>query len=339
MRTKDVAINIALAAASLACTVLVLEVALRVTGIEKGRPVPVEIYAANSNPNISYALKPNMRERALRSTITTNSSGYRSGELDPAKKTLLFLGDSVTFGYGLEDHETIPAHVGKMVPEWNVLNTAAPGYNLMQEAATYKEVTKTVRPDALVLVFNFNDLDAMDPAVLDTDGVLRPKELAGKEKVTCIPVETGILSYVPGSCWLDLHSSIYRVLKKIAITRSGNARKAVEEHQNVSMVFSESIPQEKIDRYIREFRTFGALLPRNMPKLMVLWPDRQLHTELRKTLDRIAREQGFEVLDLYQVFGNRAETLSWDTSHPSAKTAEEAAKVIFAALTEWKMIK
>jgi hypothetical protein len=48
----------------------------------------------------------------------------------------------------------------------------------------------------------------------------------------------------------------------------------------------------------------------------------------------MAESHGFTVINLYDTFGNEAETLSWDTVHPSAKTIEKAAEVIFQSLTD-----
>jgi hypothetical protein len=215
---------------------------------------------------------------------------------------------------------------------------AVPGYNATQEVATYRDAEQKLRPRALVLVFFFNDLVSMDPAILDTDGAVRPVALPPGQTATCAPVESGVLSFIPGYCWLDLHSSVYRILKKIALTRSGNTQKVLDEKVNAAKFFSESLPPERVNRYGTILENFAKTLPPSMPRLFVIWPDREIHWELRQKLTAIASRQGFRVLDLYSLFGNRAETLSWDTSHPSARTAAEAGTVIAAALQEWHLL-
>ena len=72
--------------------------------------------------------------------------------------------------------------------------------------------------------------------------------------------------------------------------------------------------------------------------LFVIWPEKQLHLQSTVKLRAIAEKQDFQVLNLYEVFGNKPESLSWDTVHPSAKTIEEAANVTGAALEEWKLL-
>lgn len=99
-----------------------------------------------------------------------------------------------------------------------------------------------------------------------------------------------------------------------------------------------SATDEQLDAYGKTLATFVKTLPRGMPRLFVIWPDKQLHLLSTPYLRDIAEIQGFEVINLYEVFGNKAESLSWDTVHPSAKTVEEAAGVIKAGLDQWELL-
>src|SRR3989338_1212867 len=138
MRLRALSLNVFLLIISIAIVIGGLEFILRVTGIERGRAVPPPIYQRSDDPEISYELKPNLREKAFRSTVTTNSLGFRSPEVDPGKPTLALLGDSITFGYGVEDNETLGAVLQREFPEHAVVNAAVPGYNGRQERATYE---------------------------------------------------------------------------------------------------------------------------------------------------------------------------------------------------------
>src|SRR3990167_8578925 len=104
---KERIINLSLLFATILFFFGGIEVTLRVTGMVSVKPNPPKIYQNSTNPEISYELKPNISERAYRSIVTTNSLGFRSPEIDPNKPLLAFLGDSITFGYGLNDDETI----------------------------------------------------------------------------------------------------------------------------------------------------------------------------------------------------------------------------------------
>jgi hypothetical protein len=67
-------------------------------------------------------------------TFTTNSMGFRGAEPESeSKRTLLFLGDSFTMGYGVSDGEEYPALIKKKLAEihggtyFNVVNTGMAG--------------------------------------------------------------------------------------------------------------------------------------------------------------------------------------------------------------------
>lgn len=339
MKIRDAAINLGLLFVTVVLFFGAIEVALRVTGIVTIKPNPPRIYQTSAVPDIGYELKPNISERAYRSTVTTNGLGFRSAELDPAKPTLAFLGDSITFGYGLEDHETIPAHVAEKLPTWNVLNTAAPGYNLIQQTATYREKVKQLNPRAFVLIFHFNDVEevGLELGQLDADGILRPHGWT-PEDALCSPTKKGILGMIPGKCWLDLHSALYKAVKKYANTRQGQSDREETERTASANLYDENVTPQNLSRYGEYLEKLRMQLPPDVPRLFVIWPERFLHFVARPQLRAIAEANGFRVLDLYEIFGNRAETLGWDSVHPSAETAAAGSEAIAAALEHFKML-
>lgn len=315
-----------------------IEGALRLTGLEKGHPLPPPIYQNSPQQEIGYALKPNMREHAFRSTVQTNSLGFRSQELDPEKPTVAVLGDSITFGYGIENDETIPAHLNTLLENrFNILNTAVPGYGLGQEIATYKISIAPLHPTTVILIFHWNDLEYQEPASLDTNGNLVPRGTPFMGH-TCRPIEAGMLGKIPGRCWLDLHSAFYRVIKKIVSRRTEQRNLASQEIAYRASGFTESVKDEELEEYRKTLQAFARTLPRALPRLFVIWPEKELHLIARQKLEAIAVAQGFRVLDLYEVFGNTPQTLSWDTVHPNAETAADAAQVIADALIFYSML-
>ncbi len=331
-RLQNALLNGGLLLGSLSLFLAAGEIALRVTGIEKGKVVPPPIYVRSDDPQISYALKPHLRERAFRSVITTNSLGLRSPEPDGERPVIAVLGDSITFGYGVQDNESLPARLQALLPGYDVQNGAVPGYNLMQESATYARSLSPLAPEALVLVFYWNDLADMDPAVLHQNGNLYPPGVEPSPE-GCAPVTEGLLGLVPGKCWLDTHSALYRVMKKLVIARTEKRNQAEQVQELAAKPDYEYVPEDRVARYAAELTEFAETLPQDMPRLFVIWPERPLHTALRPRLKALAEQNGFAVLDLYDVFGNDAPTLSWDTVHPNAETLARAAKEVHEALT------
>ena len=72
-----------------------------------------------------------------------------------APRTLVFVGDSVTFGYGVEDAETFVNLVAQALPDWRVINDSYPGWNIQNLEGAWAQ-----HPDAdLIFVLTItNDL-------------------------------------------------------------------------------------------------------------------------------------------------------------------------------------
>jgi hypothetical protein len=90
-----------------------------------------------------------------------NSLGFRGPEIAPDKdsrRRVLFLGDSIVFGTGLEPAETIPARLEEILgPSAEVINAGIPGFCLVDEAATLVEWGPPLRPDIVIVGFFLND--------------------------------------------------------------------------------------------------------------------------------------------------------------------------------------
>jgi lysophospholipase L1-like esterase len=329
---KDFLINFGL----LLCTILLFfslaEVLLRITGIQTTGFHPPRIYEASNDPRISYTLQPNMKKRAFRTLITTNSLGLRSAEPEEGKPIIAVLGDSITFGYGLEDDETLPARLQALLQDYNVQNGGVPGYFLPQEAALYEVTLAPLKPAALVLVFFFNDLSAEVAAVASPEGFIHPPDWA-YSRPQCSPIEEGVFGFIPGRCWLDLHSATYGILKKLVTRRSTDVQLQEERIIAKEQPLGDPVTEEEFARYGEQLSTFARSLPPNLPRLFVIWPDHLLHTQSRPKIKALAKRHGFAVLDLYDIFGNEPETLPGDSIHPSPETAGEAAQALYNALT------
>lgn len=336
---KSTIINLSLLCGSILLFFGGIEGTLRITGIVTVRPSPPHIYQRSSVPDISYELKPSIRARAYRATVTTNSNGFRSPESESSKSLVAILGDSIAFGYGVEDKETIPSRLQALLPDVAVLNAGVPGYNIIQQRAVYREKIRKLRPSALLLLFHWNDVEeaTMGIASLDEGGILRPQRWKPTEE-QCFPIQTGILHFLPGACWLDQHSALYIAMRKEINARQAQRDLKEQERSARADPFAENIRMESLERYAQELRALRQSLPRDLPRLFVIWPEHHLHLIARPALKEIARREGFRVLDLYEIFGNSPKTLSWDSVHPSPDTNAEAAQVIAATLEHYSLL-
>ena len=334
---KNLFINI-----GLLCTTIILffggiELALRVTGLQTTKPNPPNIFQKSHYSEISYELIPNIKEKAYRSIVTTNSLGFRSSEIDPQKPIIAVLGDSIAFGYGLGDSETIPAHLADLVPDWNVLNTAAPGYDLKVQTAIYREKLNHLHPDILLLIFHPNDLEGVGIGFLDKDGIIRPQEWTPTTP-QCDPIQHGILGYLPGRCFADIHSAFYKVIKKLVNSRYRQQQLIEMRETSKENTDKEEITDVQLTQYAIDLDHMIQILPPSLPRLFVIWPDRKVHAIARPKLINIVKKRGFHVIDLYNIFGNAAPTLSWDTVHPNAETAKKGAEEIFRLIQEQNLL-
>ena len=95
-------------------------------------------------------------------TICTNSLGYRNPEIGKKTKTrVLFLGDSITFGLGLNEEETFVRIIEKLSENTptplETINAGVTGMGLQNELALLMETGIKIKPDIVVLDFYLND--------------------------------------------------------------------------------------------------------------------------------------------------------------------------------------
>lgn len=87
----------------------------------------------------------------------------RRSPAPPSARRILFLGDSFTFGWGVDDLEAFPALVGRQLTregaETWAMNAGVPGYGVPDEALWLERYGLPLEPDAVVLcIFLANDL-------------------------------------------------------------------------------------------------------------------------------------------------------------------------------------
>ena len=323
---KKILINGGLVLGSLLVFTGIIEFGLRITGLQTVKPRPPQVYQKHDNAVISYTLKPNINEKAFRSLVTTDANGLRINTQKPVAETvekpnIAVLGDSITFGYGVENDETLPAQLEERMPEFHFINTGVPGYLLSQEVALYNAAVRPMNPEAVMIVFFWNDLDGFEPGQLDDLGILRPHNWNPAEQ-NCQRI----------TCWLDTHSAFYKAFMKLKHMVSGN--KALEKTREEAALgeITDPVDMRHVQTYINQLSAFTDTL--SVKRYFVIWPDRYVHTESREELIRAAEQLGYIVIDLTEIFGNSAPTLGWDTVHPHPDTIQKAADHIESVMKE-----
>ncbi len=123
------------------------------------------------HPVRGWALKPRIEGPAGSpgASARINAMGLRGPEIPKSKpaneRRIMFLGDSVTFGYSVNAGDTLPEQVETRLaaqPESGVrfrcVNAGVSGYTTWQELNLLREFHDRVRPDVVILQFCINDV-------------------------------------------------------------------------------------------------------------------------------------------------------------------------------------
>ena len=154
---------------------------------------------------------------------TSDDMRYTAQELSQASQapsaiTITGLGDSIMYGVGLNRHETYIEQLGEKLEKnlglpVKTINLAAPGYNLAQEAAIFKEKGIPLKPDLVLIHLWDNDIE---PAII----------INGYPVYVNAPVALdGALHTIPLPDWINgallLRSTIYQRLSFYLLIRRG----------------------------------------------------------------------------------------------------------------------
>lgn len=95
-----------------------------------------------SHPHLFYVLEPNQNING----VYINKFGFRSPDIEDSSDKIILFGNSTLFGSGLYDNQTINYYLGKLLPNYQVINTGMSGYVIEQEFYLfYYEVLRKIR--------------------------------------------------------------------------------------------------------------------------------------------------------------------------------------------------
>jgi lysophospholipase L1-like esterase len=99
----------------------------------------------------------------LRFTVSTTASGWRTTPPAPdARRTVVAIGDSCTFGIGVDDAQAYPALLQQLMPGTRCINAGVPGYTAFQGRRVLEAHLAAWHPDAVTIAFGFNDIADWD---------------------------------------------------------------------------------------------------------------------------------------------------------------------------------
>ena len=177
-----------LTAASVVVSLFVLEIVTRQL-LPEPLPWLYPQVKYRSDPALFFALAPNQKAVTADKPASINARGLR-GPLVPYARQgsnilrVLFLGDSIVFGFGVFEAEALPSRVGQLLAErgvrTEVINSGVPGYSTNQEVVFAEQEGIKYRPDWVVLGFCWNDISDKSGDRVSQSGAL----MAAGEKET-----------------------------------------------------------------------------------------------------------------------------------------------------------
>lgn len=191
-RSLALAARLGLAGASAVLTAAAVEVVLQWTA-----PEPPENWI-RPDPVFHHSQKPGIETRFVSAEWDTevdiDSLGLRDEEVGPKPEgttRIVVLGDSYTFGYGVEAEEAFPSVLEELCAEraWSVdvVNAGIPSYSPTLEYLLLRERWDDLDPDVVVLALDMSDFQDdlwfEDLAVYDASGRLervRPTPRPGR---------------------------------------------------------------------------------------------------------------------------------------------------------------
>ncbi|RKY21889.1 MAG: hypothetical protein DRQ55_02905 [Planctomycetota bacterium] len=125
------------------------------------------IHRQSELPGLAYELSPGLKGRFKDVRVSINAQGLRGPEVRSVKgrwlRRLAVLGDSTTYGWGVDSEQTWSAVLGRLLDRRadgyvnEVLNFGVSGYSSQDEAVVLEARALPLEPDLLLLGYNLND--------------------------------------------------------------------------------------------------------------------------------------------------------------------------------------
>jgi lysophospholipase L1-like esterase len=310
------------------------EVATRLTGVIDGVSIiPRRLLIGTDDPLLPYRLRPGARLEQMGVLVRVNRFGLRGAEIvrgpGGEARRILVLGDSVAYGWGLEEADTFPVLLGEEPRRQGlrveVLNAGVPGYNTESAVALLRRMGPSLAPDALVLGVSLNDFE--ETPRLSPLGLLLAGEASADES------------------WLAAHSEFYFLLRWAAPAllkqrwqspagseagseRDERVRKFLRRQAIARRERFYAAPSgpgwERIRRSLGELRDLAASSGSELA--VVVFPEEDqlesARSELKPQLrwQQLCAQLELSCLDLWNAFAGAAgeEPLFRDLQHPNA---------------------
>jgi hypothetical protein len=295
------------------------------------------LFVRGPTPALPYVLRPGVATTYLGLPVHVNRLGVRGPEVERAPRhgvrRILVLGDSVVFGQGIGEAETVTAVLERRLNAagtgaWEVLNAGAPGYDAVAEAQFLETAGLALEPSAVVVGTSLNDYDPA-PAFSPLGILTRrdPRESGLADRSEFVVLLRWLVAWARGELWHQMTAPAPRAPASTAgldqVVEAGHLR---FYHQPTHAEW-----ERLRGAFVDLARTARA---RGLPVLVAIFPERYQVggaapdlTPQRRLLE-LCGETALRCLDLQPAFAATGGDLFLDAQHPSARGLEVAAAAI-----------
>jgi lysophospholipase L1-like esterase len=271
------------------------------------------------NETLFWTIAPNLNKQVvsgrfrnspfIRFCVSTDSRGFRRMPgVESVRHRVLFLGDSCTFGLGVEDEQTFPALLQERLPGVQCINAAATGYTAYQGRVLLERLKLDGPLDAVVIIFGRND-----DLVWDHLSDVEHAELISREQ-----------------------SRLVNRFRTAELVRHALPRDKKANYQD-----RPARPRLTDDEYVKEVATMIQWCHRReVEPILVIWPlEEQVRSggAIRKQalLTRLAHLADVRLVDLVPVFRTHGGSdLFLDLVHANSAGCEVVADALLPVLSE-----
>jgi lysophospholipase L1-like esterase len=241
-------------------------------------------------------------------TVSTDRLGCRLPAAGPTERLIACLGDSCTFGVGVDDEQAYPAVLQARLADARCINLGVPGYSAYQGRRRLEAFPFDRPPRVVIICFGFNDT-----ATWDGRSDLEHARLSAER-----------------------NHSILRYSRLMGIVVNAFARSALRPASA-----HPARPRLSDDEFMGELRGIAAWCRAcGAVPLLLVWPQRGpkgqgLLSREQQVLQRLGESDHIRVVDLLPVFGQApADRLFVDVVHASPAGCELAARTLQPTVEE-----
>jgi lysophospholipase L1-like esterase len=272
-----------------------------------------ELKRESKNPLLGHEHIPYAAAFLQSVKLRINSDGLRGEDLEPKQpeeKRILFLGSSITLGWGVKEEETLTERLNQMFESENastkVLNAGIGNYNTARYVERFLKELAHLDPDTIVVQYFVNDAEELEFAT--GNWFLRNSQLA----VTLLIAYNRFFTSSGEGALVDHYKAVYDPKSK--------------GYQAMAAALS------RLSKYTKD---------KGISVLLVMTPDFHNFTNypfdfVHGDIKKLSHELGFSYVDLLPALENRDAKTLWSMPgdpHPNGLGHELMAQAIYPALT------